>query len=288
MREPHEVRQKYGGVYVTAFDDGLIVPWRPLSLESFIKYSSDFNNPIVPFACIEDEIFRKCVVDDTLIRQLSFLKAGIISTVVQNIWQFSGPSSIDGFNEDLAIARSIINGDLKALHNLVDIICMAYPYKPEEIYAMEYETLMLRAVQAEQKLLTLGVIKESIDMKDLTKIKQKRDRKFANSATQNIKPSVDAKKLWEQQQQQVKDIENPQPTDRHILHETGDKWYKVSPVLEATKKHNINLERETRLQDMETGRVLDDPKSDRAKLVNDAKWIYKDLIAELNKRKTQK
>jgi hypothetical protein len=161
---------------------------------------------------------------------------------------------------------------------------MAYPYKPEEVYAMQYETLMLRAAQAEEKLMTLGVIKESIDMKDMTKVKQKRDRKFANSATQNVKPSMDAKKLWEQQQQQINNIENPQ-VDRHLLHETGDKWYKISPVLEATKKHNINLKREMKIQDRETGRELDDPQSDRARIVNDAKWIYKDLIAELNKRR---
>jgi hypothetical protein len=288
MREPYEVRQKYGGVYVTAFDDGLIVPWRPLDLGSFIKYTSDFTNPIIPFSCIEDEIFKRCVVDNTLVRQLPFLKAGIISTVVQNIWQLSGPSSIEGFNEDLAIARSIINGDLRSLHNLVDIICMAYPYKPEEVYAMEYETLMLRAVQAEEKLMTLGIIKESIDMKDMTKIKQKRDRRFADSATQDIRPSLDAKKLWEQQQQQINNIENPQPVDRQSLRETGDKWYKVSPVLEATKKHNIDIKREMQIQDRETGRELDDPRSDRARIVADAQWIYKDLIAELNKRKVQK
>ena len=183
-----------------------------------------------------------------------------------------------------AIARSVINGDLRSLHNLVDIICMAYPYKPEEVYAMQYETLMLRAAQAEEKLMTLGVIKESIDMKDMTKVKQKRDRKFASSATQNVKPSMDAKKLWEQQQQQINNIENPQ-VDRHTLRETGDKWYKVSPVLEATKKHNINLKREMKIQDRETGRELDDPQSDRARIVNDAQWIYKDLIAELNKRR---
>ena len=132
--------------------------------------------------------------------------------------------------------------------------------------------------------MTLGVIKESIDMKDMTKVKQKRDRKFASSATQNVKPSMDAKKLWEQQQQQINNIENPQ-VDRHLLHDTGDKWYKISPVLEATKKHNINLKREMKIQDRETGRELDDPQSDRARIVNDAQWIYKDLIAELNKRR---
>jgi len=284
MHNPYEVRQKYGGVFITTFDDGLIVPWKPLDLGCFIQYSSDFNRSIIPFAYIEDEIFKKCVLDNTLIRQLPFLKAGIVSVVVQNIWQLSGPSSIEGFNEDLAIARDVINGDLKSLHSLVDIICMAYPYKPEEVYDMKYETLMLRAAQAEQKLLTLGVIKESIDMKDMTKLKEKRNRKFANSATQNIKPSVDAKKLWEQQQEQIRNIENPQDI-RHTIRETGDKWYKVSPVLEATKKHNIDIGREIKIQDRQTGRELDDPQSDRARIVKDAHWIYKDLIAELNKRK---
>jgi len=85
MKRLYEVREDYGGVYVTIFPDDFIVPWCPLPIGDFIEYNTAYLRGVIPLSRLEDEIFRKCVVDDAIVRQMDLLKAGIISTVVQNI-----------------------------------------------------------------------------------------------------------------------------------------------------------------------------------------------------------
>jgi len=303
MRLLHEVREEYGGVYVTCFDDGLLVPWQPLSMGDYIKYTQDYNRRVFVPSRLEDEIFRKCVVDDSLVRQLSFLKAGIITTVVLNIWQYSGPSGISSFNQDLEVARSMLNADgVRALHDLVQVITMAFPYKPEEVYDMEYETFLLRLAQSEKKLLELGAIKEPIVMQDVNQEKGPSPlEQFIQGEAEVKKPKIDAKKLWDRQQgldssddpgRQLWDKHQQQaahaPPKRQPVQVHSKKWWSESPVLEAETQHKIDFKTEaTEMQVLgATSHEKVDAHIDRAMMVKDTAWIYQDLINTLNKRKS--
>lgn len=154
------LRKEHGDVFATRLPTGQTIPWRPLTTGEYLKYTAMFRNDQYPRAFIEDEVFTLCVLDGALVRSIGKLKAGIVSTVVSSIMVFSGPQSLEDLNTGLHIARQQMHD---AMHDLVSMICMAFPaYKPEEVYTMDYRNLMLRAAQAEKKLIQTGFIDEPI------------------------------------------------------------------------------------------------------------------------------
>lgn len=284
------VRERYGGVFTTTFQDGLIIPWKPLSIGDYIKYTRDFERGVIPRASLEDEVFSKYVLDSAPIKQLPFLKAGIITTVFQNIWEYSGPVTVEDFNKNLNDARDIIfNGPLKALHELVQTITMAFPYKPEEIYAMDYETFLLRTVQAEKKLLDLGIIKEPLTMSREGPPEEvvPPAKKVTQEKLKKVKERIDAKKLWEEQEA-AKTSKKPQAkTKMDTPASPGEKWYETSPVLEAEPKHGINFGLEGKEQELfgSTGHEKIDAVIEKNKMIKDAQFIYKDVLQKLAEKK---
>lgn len=162
LNSNYSLRSKYGSGYCTVFDDDIIIHWTPLSIGDFIKYELLFKSNSLPIAIIEDEIFKKCVKDKEYIKDINFLPAGLISTVAQNIYDYSGPATIQEFNDFLDYNRE--QSDIP-FHQMVTWIVRAFPsYKLEDIYSLEYETFMLRLAQAESLLMRLGIIKEPIYM----------------------------------------------------------------------------------------------------------------------------
>lgn len=290
MQQLYEVRKQYGGVFVTAFEDGLTVPWKPLSMGDYLKYTADQQRQLIPPGQLEDEIFTKYVQDESLVRQISFLKAGIVTTVTSNIWQFSGPSGIEEFNNDIETSRQLLFADgTNIFHQLTQIISMAFPYKPEEIYEMEYETFLFRLVQSEKKLLDMGLF-----LKEPISIYKQEDVQNKPSKLGRIKENhkIDAKKIWEDQQKQKKEakplisnlastLDPEELTKEDKLSpddvKTEEKWWTDSPVLEAPQKHNIDFEK----AELENLYVV---REDRVNLINDARVIYKDLLEKLAQR----
>ena len=150
------LRGEHGDVFATRLPTGQIVPWRPLSMGDFIKYQDAFAMGAHPPACLEDEIFKKCVLDTALVKGIKRQKAGIVATVVATILAYSGPSNIHELNEVLEFNRASSG---KILNELVNFVCQAYPaYKPEDVYEMDYPTLMLRVAMGEKKMLQTGII----------------------------------------------------------------------------------------------------------------------------------
>ena len=98
MHRLYKIRKLYGNTYVTVFPDDFVVPWRPLSIGDFMAYHHAYLRGVIPLSHLEDEIFNKCVVDDAIVAQAPFLKAGIVTTVSQHIWQHSGPRDVTHFN----------------------------------------------------------------------------------------------------------------------------------------------------------------------------------------------
>lgn len=269
-----QVRELYGRGFVSIFPDGLIIPWKPLSLQDYLDYDHDTQQGLIPLGFLENEIFNKCVLNKTIIKQQRFLKAGIVSTVVSHIWNFSGPISNEAFAKDLEMARQLLyGGNSKAIHQLVEVITMAFPYKPEEIYQMDYQTFMIRAAQAEAKLLQAGVLQQPIQLDN-------------NIEQPNLQPpKIDAKALWEEHKSQKKVSEKPVHSKKK-----SEKWYKKSPVLEAPTKEKIDFKKEQAIIDHIGSKNWD--KADQHliadQMVKDAQVIYADLIQELNAKKNNK
>jgi hypothetical protein len=235
---------------------------------------------------------------------MDYLNAGVVTTVVQNIWQFSGPSDSATIVADLNAARGVIHASVSSLlHDLVELISLAFPYKPEEIYAMDYSTFLLRVAQAEKKLIYLGIREGPVEI--ITADEQKPQpsaaarlaERVAKSATQDINPvaAEAAKKAWEAEQEKRKKIIQPKPepnrpAPKPSRKDAKNKWWKDSPVLEANMDHNIDFQTEATEQHVFglTGHEKADAHIGRAKMVQDAQWIYKDLIEKLEKQKSNK
>jgi hypothetical protein len=307
-RELLQVRRLYGGVYTTTFEDGLIVPWKPLSLGEFIQYELDVRRGLVPMAQLEDEIFCKCVVSQEIVDRMGTLLAGVIATVVQNIWQYSGPTSGEAFGNDLQQARDLLFKDTSTvIHQCAQQILTAFPYRPEEVYALDYETFLKRLAQAEAKLIDMKVLTEPIKIVP----NQERDAKLAD-LNKKPKPRVDAKQLWEEQrtiqmrgQTTQSHGKAKQPTSStppplvKIPPGKQEKWWKTSPVLEAKHEHTIQFQAEAeradevildnheRAEPKEMREYLLEQKlgKKRAKMVESAQEIYGPLLAELEKRR---
>ncbi len=160
MHQLSQYRIDHGDCFLTVLPDGTEIAWAPLSIEQFIEYDNLFLSSRYTREVIEDEIFRKCVKDRFFTLSLDEQKAGTIRTVVENILAHSGPQNPDHYNKTLAQARRIIQDPL---HLSVEIISRAFPaYKLEDIYAMDYGTLMLRLAMAEDRLLRLKLIDQPI------------------------------------------------------------------------------------------------------------------------------
>jgi hypothetical protein len=280
-----EARKKYKeGIYLTVFPHGLVVPWKPLRLQDYILYTREISQSPTNLAFLEDEVFCKSVVEQTFVRQIDFLSAGIVSTVVQNIIQHSGPNGIDAFNQDLENQRmEILEGPSAVLHDLVSLITNAFPYKPEEIYAMDYETFLLRVVQAEKKLLTAGIIKEPVHLISKDDPKKKR----------RVRTEIDAQQVKEAFDQQFKKKPPvPQPVvDKKALDsfEKAGKWWKKSPILEVPLAQRENIDFHLEAAEQEAFGSSGWEKVDRdilsATMVKDAQKTYADVLVELAKRK---
>lgn len=296
-----EIRQSYGGTYVTVFPDGLTIPWKPLTVGEYVKYTLEYQRGAMLTAIIEDEIFRKCVIDPAIVRNMSYYKAGTITTVVRNIWEYSGASSIDKLNHDADSARgALIAPGVRAFHDMVLLISNAFPYTPEQIYALDYETFMLRFAMAERKLLEMGALKKPLEFEDLSQKKVKRtkkDQQLQELLEQNTshKEKIDAKKLWDEQQVTTKKPKRKtakldQTLPGENLSTDQRKWWKISPILESPSVHDIDFKTESQEQTAfgMTGHEQQDVHIERVKMLQDAEIIYKDVIEALEKKRATK
>ncbi len=275
----YELRSKYKlagipKVYLSIIPDtDYSIPWIPLSIKEFIEYSTLIEKKSVPFVILENEIFSHCVIEQFYIDHIDKLPAGIISSVVEHIWQHSGPNEIDSFNNDLDIARNLItNGPSSVLHEMVSLITTAFPYKPEEVYAMDYEVFLTRLIQAESKLMKNGLLTEPIQLLS------KKDGKRRRNTKRNLK------QMWDERH-------NDNTSMNEI--EGTKKWWKESPILEAKEEDReyIKFKSESEAINNAMGDIRRDPveyTENYNKMMEDARVIYKDVLEKLEARRSKK
>jgi len=156
MQSLSVLREKHGSVYVTELPDGRLIPWKPLTIGQYLEYDQLSKRGIYPNGYIENEIFRKCVLDGYLLSIIDQLKAGIVSTIVGQIMLASSPATTGHLQSLFEVKRLETSG---IIHQIVTIILRAFPaYTPEQVYAMDYERLIERLALAEKKLLETGLL----------------------------------------------------------------------------------------------------------------------------------
>ena len=276
-----DIKKKYGSnTHITIISDNIIIPWKLLSIFDYIQYSKEIQEGRFPLSVFEDEIFSKCVLDQSIVRQLPYLKAGIVSTVVENIWNASCSNTVDGLNNSLEEARKESKLIAPAIHELVSTILLAFPaYRPEEVYGMDFNTLIKRAIDAEVKLLHSNVIQEPIRFEPL------------NQEEDIPQSKIDPKELWEKQHQPKK----KKPPRRGIdnlfrdLHRKEEKPKKrKSNIIEAIDKGlpPVVDEKETKNAVFHgSGHDIIDRDIHTHNMIEEAKVIYADVLEELKKRK---
>lgn len=263
------LRDRYGPFYIIRFPD-IDIPWKLLSIGDFLRYDSDSTLGAVPQYILQEEIFKKSVLDNSVLNNPKLL-AGVVPVVATTVMSASGPQGIEQFNEDLDFARHVTQNI--PIHTLVVLICRAFPaYKPEDVYNMEYPDFMLRLAQAESSLLEAGVLEEPIKLYSKEELAKKVGKK-----------RVDPQKLkeaWEAQKNipaTPSMLLNPQPS--------ADKG--SSNVVRAWKRgeHFLN----TREMNKEIAEIRDGTggwdrstmETDRVKLAQEAASIYGDVMKQL-------
>ncbi len=272
------LRDTFGECYSTIVDENTIIPWRPLDIGSYIKYDSLLRENTVSVILLEDEIFKICVLDKEVLRNFDSLPAGLVSCVVQNIMEYSGPISIDHFNNLLEDNRIKIQAPL---HALINTIIRAFPaYKPEDIYSMSFEVFMMRVAQAESMLLEMGIIKQPIELIDNATKPKKQRRKINNNQL---------KEIWEKQNLPKKQNQSPIKTPQ--FENLGNNTVKVDPdkspiFMDGNPKTFKNLDKDR--VDTERSVGSEEENEIRAKLVKDAQKLYKPILDKLDFYKKQK
>lgn len=156
-----KLRKQYGDNWLTCFPD-LEIPWRQLSLQEFLSYDKLFSSKKYIPEEIEDEIFSLAVLEDIYIENIDILPAGIVTTVVAQIMQASGPATVNQIAEDLNVSRANVQDFVSSS---VTMICSVFPaYKPEDVFSLKYNVFMDRLAMAEGRLLQLGVLKEPLSV----------------------------------------------------------------------------------------------------------------------------
>ena len=139
-------------VFRVEFPDGTRIIFRLLDWHRFRVYYELLQKGTIPAAVLEDAIYRESVLKHSDIEDMSKLRAGVVSTVSMVVMMMSGPATQDLFNPTLELCRSQVD---TLDSQILMIICRAFPaYKPEEIEALPWSTVLMRLAQAERILMS--------------------------------------------------------------------------------------------------------------------------------------
>lgn len=153
-------RREHGECFVTRLFNGLEIPWNPLSLKEYIEYDLEFKIGRIPAATLEDEIFKKCVLDSHTKMNIDILDAGIVTTVAGQIMDFSGPGGPDQLGNDLNEARVRVDN---FINDSIAIILQTFSgYTAEQVYALSYQEFLELLAMAERRLMAMGILQEPI------------------------------------------------------------------------------------------------------------------------------
>ena len=266
MFNPADLRERYGSVFVLELPDGLIVPFSLLSLSDFFTYSKALSSNITPSWVVENEIFTKCVKDEVLIDNIYQQKAGTPTTVASTILQYSAPNSQEELSYFLNYNRSVVDN---VLYRLINIICLAYSYTPDDLLKKDVQEIFFIFALAERKLLETGMLSEPVGFESQTARKPRK------------RPKVDLSKLSEEYRQQEEEW------NIRKLHQQGVKTPGTTVENETPSFNDRGENGETIISGRQLMYEADtDPTFDspiEAQMMEDAKLIFGDYLEALKK-----
>ena len=185
------------GLLRIQFEDGYVI-CKPLTWGKFKKYRE--ANALLGLGIhleIEETVFRECLIESSfeepppldlpqeeLEAWIQAVRAdtpaGVISTTVKLILKMSGATSGPSIMTQLDRQRALIHN---VEDQLVVAICRAFPaYTPEMIEALEWQTVLKRAAQAEVILGTVFELQEEeapkVETFNVTKDMEEINRQF--------------------------------------------------------------------------------------------------------------
>jgi hypothetical protein len=266
VRNPADLRERYGSVFVLELPDGLVVPFSLLSLSDFFTYSKILSSDIIPSWVIENEIFTKCVKDEVLIDNIYQQKAGTPTTVANTILQYSAPNSQEELGYFLNYNRSVVDN---SLYQLINTICLAYSYTPDDLLRKDIQEIFFLFALAERKLLDTGILSEPFDFENKNTKKPRKQHK------------VDLSKLSEEYRQQEEEW------NLRKLRQQGTKSPGMTVENETPSFNDTDKNGDTVISGRELMYNLDaDPTSDspvESQMMEDAKVIFGDYLEALKK-----
>ena len=265
-----ELRSLHGTCYITQTSDGQFIPWKPLSIGEWLKYKDAFGTNLYAPAVLENEIFKLCVLDPFIVKHIDKQKAGTVTTIVNNIITQSGPQNVNEFNGHLNYARNLAQ---QPIHQIVSIICQIFSaYKPEEVYALDYETLMLRLAQAEERMFKMGLKTEPFELRDESgKFSQKAGRKNKRFDSDKLKEAFE----------QLKNTNIPKNKQKVIED--------ITPTAQSKVKNNsIIVTKEEMATNYAIGGHADDIFDAEQQMLKDAALLYKDYLEDVKSGKPVK
>lgn len=266
MFNPADLRERYGSIFVLELPDNLVVPFSLLSLSDFFTYSKALSSNITSSWVIENEIFIKCVKDEVLIDNIYQQKAGTPTTVANTILQYSAPNSQEELNYFLNYNRQVVD---KVLYQLINIICLAYSYTPDDLLKKDVQEIFFLFALAERKLLDTGFVSEPFNFGEQISRKPRK------------RPKIDLSKLSEEYRQQEEEW------NLRKLHQQGAKTPGMIMDNETPSFDDESEDGQTVISGRELMYNLDaDPTSDspaEAQMMEDAKFIFGDYLEALKK-----
>jgi hypothetical protein len=197
MSSLYGLRTLYGSCYVTEFPDGVTIPWRLLTLAESTEINQMLSSGSYTLGEVENEVFRLCVVNKSFVDNMYSLKAGVVTTVAQQVIASSAPQSLQDLDFVLNVQRRI---NAEMVHQIIGWVCTAFPaYKPEDLYALDYPTLMLRLAQAETKMLRSGILNQPFQFYDPQTVEQPQQAAPPPTPAPPKVKSPDLKSIFDQQ-----------------------------------------------------------------------------------------
>lgn len=259
------IRQRYGDAFVTILPDGRQVPWRPLTIGEYLKYNTQITTNAYPLGCIHDEIFKLCVLDKQLVSELPDLPAGIVTSVSISILNYGGPKNVNDLAEAFSYARASVQ---QIFPQIISTICWAFPsYTPDDLYKLDYYTLMERLALAESKLAKLGLLTQPISFGTPEEVESKTPSKAPERPKPPKKEEVFEQLKVAYQKENIPSTSIPRP--KKNTNQTQQTIVSQADIQE-TKAAYTNHER----SDSE---VLE------LKMVEESAGFYKDYLDQLKK-----
>lgn len=151
------------GLYRSVFPDGVQVTFRLLTLKEYRVFRGLREGGIASPHQIASMVFSRCNLGGEL---SLYTRAGIEVSIGQLILYLSGDGETELLKEEIQQARAAYPAT-SVVEHMKRVICLAFPYKPEELDLLTRKNLISKFVVAEEMLVARGLEYQKLDLKQI-------------------------------------------------------------------------------------------------------------------------